>query len=59
VDFPVDMTNCAIVATAVNGGGSVSARQSSISEGNRVAIVTFVSSSGAEANESFSVIGIC
>jgi hypothetical protein len=60
VHFPVDMTNCAIVASNVSGGGAVLvARQSSsLSEKNDVAII-LEEAGGAGVNSDFNVIGIC
>lgn len=58
VDFPVDMTNCAIVATAFTGGTTIIARQSNISDGKEVAIIT-ETTAGAGSNQSFNVIGVC
>jgi len=59
VVFPVDMTNCAITATYFSGGGTVLvARQSSISEGNKVVIV-LETSTGTGTNGDFNVEGVC
>lgn len=59
VHFPVDMTNCAVVATAITGGTSLFARQSgSLSEGNDVVII-LENLSSAGTNGDFSVVGLC
>jgi hypothetical protein len=58
IGFPVDMTNCAIVATGVSGGPLIIARQSNIGTGNNVAIIT-ENAAAAGINQSFNVIGIC
>lgn len=59
VVFPVDMSNCAIVATPFTGGGTVlTARQSSISSENNVAII-IENTSGTGLNEPFNVVGVC
>ena len=58
VNFPVDMSKCAIVATAFTGGTTIIARQSNISTGNSVAIIT-ETTAGAGSNQSFNVIGVC
>jgi len=58
VEFPVDMTNCAIVATAFNGGVPLFIRQSSIGTGKVVAIVA-EPKEGATTNQAFNVVGIC
>lgn len=58
VDFPVDMTNCAVVATGVTGGDEAAARQSTTSSGSTVVIVTYINGTN-ETNESFNVIAEC
>lgn len=59
VVFPVDMTNCAVTATAFSGGGTVLiARQSSISAARNVVIV-IETPGGTGTNASFSVEGVC
>jgi hypothetical protein len=58
VHFPVDMTNCAIVATAFTGGTEIIARQSNISSANDVVIIT-ETNAAAGSNQSFNVVGVC
>jgi hypothetical protein len=59
VHFPVDMTNCGIVATAATGGTELVARQSSsLSEGNDVVII-LENTGGTGTNGNFSVVGVC
>jgi hypothetical protein len=60
VEFPTDMSKCAITVTAFNGGLAVYGRQSSISESNKVVVVTYNDSKEAtEADESFNIIAAC
>ena len=59
VIFPVDVTNCAIVATGFSGGGAaLSPRQSSIATGNEVAIVV-EEDEGNGVNASFNIVAVC
>lgn len=60
VNFPVDMTNCAIVGTGVSGGAEIAVRQSTTSEGSAVVMVTTtVADPTVNTNFSFNVVGIC
>lgn len=60
VNFPVDMTNCAVVVTGVSGGAEIAARQSTTSDGSAVVIVTTtVADPTVNTNFSFNVIGVC
>jgi hypothetical protein len=60
VVFPVNMDNCAVVATPVSGGETLSARQStaSFNGGNNVGIV-IEDHEGGLFNASFNIIGVC
>lgn len=58
VEFPVDMTNCAVVVTGVSGGVTAIARQSTTSDAKNVVVVT-ENDAGAVINASFNIIGLC
>jgi len=60
VTFPVNMDNCAVVATPISGGETLSARQSTagFNGGNNVGIV-IEDHEGGLFDASFSIIGVC
>lgn len=60
VTFPVNMDNCAVVATPVSGGATLVARQSTagFNGGNDVGIV-IEDDEGGLFNGSFNIIGVC
>jgi hypothetical protein len=58
VHFPRDMTNCAINATVLSGGGTFETRQSTNSSGNDVVIV-IDDAANANDRQDFSLVAVC
>lgn len=58
LSFPVNMDNCAVVATAFTGGATTSIRRSTIGSGTQIAVVGF-DDTGATLETDFDVIAQC
>jgi hypothetical protein len=58
VHFPRDMTNCAISALVLTGGGTFETRQSTNSSGNDV-VIAIDDSANNSSRQDFSIIAVC